>query len=162
MYSVHMLQCYVSVGVCFRCWAVLEIVPQTSSPERRTSAETTSQVDSSSPTGPPPSISSLLYSNISLEEWVCPLKALSSPFVSSNIINDNLWLRHPSSLVFHVSGQFLLFTSVVCMLQLVRGTGSSVTVGSPCFCSMLKSEKSNSTCSTHGRRLSLTPAVIDW
>lgn len=63
-----MLQSYVSVGVCFRCWAVLEIVPQTSSPERRMAAETTSRADPSGPTGPPPSVSSLLYSNISLEE----------------------------------------------------------------------------------------------
>lgn len=63
-----MLQSYISVGVCCRCWAVLEIVPQTSSPERRMAAETTSQAGSSSPTGPPPSASSLLYSNISLEE----------------------------------------------------------------------------------------------
>ncbi|XP_059197641.1 uncharacterized protein si:ch211-51h4.2 [Centropristis striata] len=41
------------------CWAVLEIVPQTSIPERHLSAETTTQHDPSSP---------LLYSNISLEE----------------------------------------------------------------------------------------------
>ncbi|XP_074523581.1 uncharacterized protein LOC141788590 [Halichoeres trimaculatus] len=46
------------------CWAVLEIVPQTSLPERRMAAETTSQPDSSSPSAVP----LLPYSNISLEE----------------------------------------------------------------------------------------------
>ncbi|XP_069578455.1 uncharacterized protein [Brachyistius frenatus] len=50
------------------CWAVLEIVPQTSLPERRTAAETTARPDSSSPSGPPSSLSPLLYTNISLEE----------------------------------------------------------------------------------------------
>lgn len=64
------------------------------------------------------------------------LKALSSPFVSSNPINNNVRLRHPSSLAFHLSGQFLLFNSIVCMLQLVHGTGSSVTVGWPAFVSL--------------------------
>ncbi|XP_070817532.1 uncharacterized protein [Chaetodon trifascialis] len=50
------------------CWAVLEIVPQTSLPERRMAAETTAQPDSSSLSGPHASVSPLLYSNISLEE----------------------------------------------------------------------------------------------
>uniref|UniRef100_UPI0037E9C260 uncharacterized protein n=1 Tax=Semicossyphus pulcher TaxID=241346 RepID=UPI0037E9C260 len=50
------------------CWAVLEIVPQTSLPERRMAAETTTQPDSSSLSGPPSSVSPLSYSNISLEE----------------------------------------------------------------------------------------------
>ncbi|XP_076579246.1 uncharacterized protein LOC143315754 [Chaetodon auriga] len=50
------------------CWAVLEIVPQTSLPERRMAPETTAQPDSSSLSGPHSSVSPLLYSNISLEE----------------------------------------------------------------------------------------------
>ncbi|KAM8745339.1 uncharacterized protein AB9X84_016587 [Acanthopagrus schlegelii] len=50
------------------CWAVLEIVPQTSLSERRTPAETTTHPDFGSLPGPPPSVSPLLYSNISLEE----------------------------------------------------------------------------------------------
>ncbi|XP_049444016.1 uncharacterized protein si:ch211-51h4.2 [Epinephelus fuscoguttatus] len=50
------------------CWAVLEIVPQTSIPERRLAAETTTQPDPASLFGPPPSVSPLQYSNISLEE----------------------------------------------------------------------------------------------
>ncbi|XP_051233770.1 uncharacterized protein si:ch211-51h4.2 isoform X2 [Dicentrarchus labrax] len=50
------------------CWAVLEIVPQTSLPERRTAGETTTQPDSSSLSGPHSAVSPLLYSNISLEE----------------------------------------------------------------------------------------------
>nr|XP_046246500.1 uncharacterized protein si:ch211-51h4.2 isoform X2 [Scatophagus argus] len=50
------------------CWAVLEIVPQTSLPERQMAAEMTAQPDSSSPSAPHSSISPLLYSNISLEE----------------------------------------------------------------------------------------------
>ncbi|XP_030288072.1 uncharacterized protein LOC115590789 isoform X2 [Sparus aurata] len=50
------------------CWAVLEIVPQTSLSERRTPAETMTHPDSSIPPGPPSSVSPLLYSNISLEE----------------------------------------------------------------------------------------------
>ncbi|XP_044054518.1 uncharacterized protein si:ch211-51h4.2 isoform X2 [Siniperca chuatsi] len=49
------------------CWAVLEIVPQTSIPERRPTAEA-AQPNSSSLSGPRSSISPLLYSNISLEE----------------------------------------------------------------------------------------------
>ncbi|XP_071343425.1 uncharacterized protein [Trachinotus anak] len=49
------------------CWAVLEIVPQTSLPERWMAVETT-QHDSSSPAVPRPSAPPLLYSNISLEE----------------------------------------------------------------------------------------------
>ncbi|XP_023284976.1 uncharacterized protein LOC111671956 [Seriola lalandi dorsalis] len=49
------------------CWAVLEIVPQTSLPERWMAVETT-QRDSSSPAVPHSSTPSLLYSNISLEE----------------------------------------------------------------------------------------------
>ncbi|XP_005938680.1 uncharacterized protein si:ch211-51h4.2 isoform X1 [Simochromis diagramma] len=50
------------------CWAVLEIVPQTSFPERRMTPETTTRPDYSSPSGPPSSVSSQKYSNISLEE----------------------------------------------------------------------------------------------
>ncbi|GAA6230917.1 uncharacterized protein LOC108878822 isoform X2 [Lates japonicus] len=50
------------------CWAVLEIVPQTSLPERRTAVETTAQPDTSSLPGPHSSAPPLLYSNISLEE----------------------------------------------------------------------------------------------
>ncbi|XP_022071983.1 uncharacterized protein si:ch211-51h4.2 [Acanthochromis polyacanthus] len=50
------------------CWAVLEIVPQTSLPERRMAAETTTQPDYSSPSGPPSSVSPHFYSNISLEQ----------------------------------------------------------------------------------------------
>ncbi|XP_030582507.1 uncharacterized protein LOC115778558 isoform X2 [Archocentrus centrarchus] len=50
------------------CWAVLEIVPQTSLPERRMAAEKTTRPDYSSPSGPPSTVSSQLYSNISLEE----------------------------------------------------------------------------------------------
>ncbi|XP_041646404.1 uncharacterized protein si:ch211-51h4.2 [Cheilinus undulatus] len=50
------------------CWAVLEIVPQTSLPERRMAAETTPQPQASSLPGPQSSISPLTYSNISLEE----------------------------------------------------------------------------------------------
>ncbi|XP_038572758.1 uncharacterized protein si:ch211-51h4.2 isoform X2 [Micropterus salmoides] len=49
------------------CWAVLEIVPQTSLPERWMVAETT-KPNTSSLSGPHSSISPLLYSNISLEE----------------------------------------------------------------------------------------------
>ncbi|KAK2836034.1 hypothetical protein Q5P01_016518 [Channa striata] len=49
------------------CWAVLEIVPQTSLPERQT-VERTTQPVSSSPPGPHSSSSPLLYSNISLEQ----------------------------------------------------------------------------------------------
>ncbi|XP_036969595.1 uncharacterized protein si:ch211-51h4.2 isoform X2 [Acanthopagrus latus] len=52
------------------CWAVLEIVPQTSLSERRTPAETTTHPDLGSLPGPPPSVSPLLYSNISLEDLV--------------------------------------------------------------------------------------------
>ncbi|KAM4739997.1 uncharacterized protein FYW61_004252 [Anableps anableps] len=48
------------------CWAVLEIVPQTSLPERRMA--TTTQPTSSSPSAPPSSASPLVFSNISLEE----------------------------------------------------------------------------------------------
>ncbi|KAI3368433.1 hypothetical protein L3Q82_025446, partial [Scortum barcoo] len=51
-----------------RCWAVLEIVPQTSLPERQTAAETTTQPDSSSLPAPHSSTSPPLFSNISLEE----------------------------------------------------------------------------------------------
>ncbi|XP_047444336.1 uncharacterized protein si:ch211-51h4.2 [Mugil cephalus] len=47
------------------CWAVLEIVPQTSLPERPLVTETTAQPDSR---GPPSSASPSLYTNISLEE----------------------------------------------------------------------------------------------
>ncbi|KAM4629293.1 uncharacterized protein ACJ7VT_001639 [Polymixia lowei] len=52
------------------CWAVLEIVPQTSSPERRMAAETVAQSSSSSPGWLASSSSAhpLVYSNISLEE----------------------------------------------------------------------------------------------
>ncbi|XP_047231688.1 uncharacterized protein si:ch211-51h4.2 isoform X2 [Girardinichthys multiradiatus] len=50
------------------CWAVLEIVPQTSLPERRMAAETTTRPTSSSPSAPPSSTFPLLFSNISLEE----------------------------------------------------------------------------------------------
>ncbi|XP_032381446.1 uncharacterized protein LOC116695344 isoform X2 [Etheostoma spectabile] len=50
------------------CWAVLEIVPQTSIPERRLAAETTTQPGPSNLSGPHSSASRLLYSNISLEE----------------------------------------------------------------------------------------------
>ncbi|XP_067454042.1 uncharacterized protein si:ch211-51h4.2 isoform X1 [Thunnus thynnus] len=49
------------------CWAVLEIVPQTSLPERRTVEEMTTQQPSSL-SDPHSSVSPLLYSNISLEE----------------------------------------------------------------------------------------------
>nr|XP_019936133.1 PREDICTED: uncharacterized protein LOC109625363 [Paralichthys olivaceus] len=50
------------------CWAVLEIVPQTSLPEMRTAVETSTHLDSSSPPGQRASAPPLLYSNISLEE----------------------------------------------------------------------------------------------
>ncbi|XP_007554708.2 uncharacterized protein LOC103139814 isoform X2 [Poecilia formosa] len=50
------------------CWAVLEIVPQTSSPERRMATGTTTPPTSSSPPGPPSSALPLLISNVSLEE----------------------------------------------------------------------------------------------
>ncbi|CAK6976726.1 uncharacterized protein si:ch211-51h4.2 isoform X1 [Scomber scombrus] len=50
------------------CWAVLEIVPQTSLPERHTAEEMTNQPDSSSLSTPHSSVSPLLYCNISLEE----------------------------------------------------------------------------------------------
>ncbi|KAM7388768.1 hypothetical protein PAMP_024918 [Pampus punctatissimus] len=51
-----------------RCWAVLEIVPQTSLPERRMAEDMTLQPDSSSLSAPHSSSSPLLLSNISLEE----------------------------------------------------------------------------------------------
>ncbi|KAG7514481.1 hypothetical protein JOB18_035014 [Solea senegalensis] len=50
------------------CWAVLEIVPQTSLPERHLADETTAQPDASSPPGSHSSAHILLHSNISLEE----------------------------------------------------------------------------------------------
>ncbi|XP_035863574.1 uncharacterized protein si:ch211-51h4.2 isoform X3 [Sander lucioperca] len=50
------------------CWAVLEIVPQTSIPERWLAAETTTQPGPSNLSGPHSSASRVLYSNISLEE----------------------------------------------------------------------------------------------
>ncbi|KAM4574275.1 uncharacterized protein V3H82_008949 isoform 2-T2 [Fundulus diaphanus] len=50
------------------CWAVLEIVPQTSLPERRMAAASTLQATSSSLSTPSSSASPLLFSNISLEE----------------------------------------------------------------------------------------------
>ncbi|CAJ1059677.1 uncharacterized protein si:ch211-51h4.2 [Xyrichtys novacula] len=50
------------------CWAVLEIVPQTSLPEKRIAAEMTTQLDSSNPSGPQSPTSPISYSNISLEE----------------------------------------------------------------------------------------------
>lgn len=74
-----------SLCVCFRCWAVLEIVPQTSLPERRTAEEMTTQSDSSSLSAPHSSVSPLLYSNISLEEWVFTLYAFS-PLVTGLLL----------------------------------------------------------------------------
>ncbi|XP_034738218.1 uncharacterized protein si:ch211-51h4.2 isoform X2 [Etheostoma cragini] len=50
------------------CWAVLEIVPQTSMTEKRLAAETTTQPGPSNLSSPHSSASRLLYSNISLEE----------------------------------------------------------------------------------------------
>ncbi|XP_026201755.1 uncharacterized protein si:ch211-51h4.2 isoform X2 [Anabas testudineus] len=50
------------------CWAVLEIVPQTSLPDQQMAVKTTTQPDSSSPPASHSSITPLLYSNISLEE----------------------------------------------------------------------------------------------
>ncbi|XP_034438052.1 uncharacterized protein si:ch211-51h4.2 [Hippoglossus hippoglossus] len=50
------------------CWAVLEIVPQTSSPETRTAVGTSTHLDSNSTHGQHASAPPLLYSNISLEE----------------------------------------------------------------------------------------------
>ncbi|XP_023194686.1 uncharacterized protein LOC102222825 isoform X2 [Xiphophorus maculatus] len=49
------------------CWAVLEIVPQTS-PQRRMATDTTTLPTSSSPPAPPSSAHPLLISNVSLEE----------------------------------------------------------------------------------------------
>ncbi|XP_029906404.1 uncharacterized protein LOC115358517 [Myripristis murdjan] len=51
------------------CWAVLEIVPQTSAPERRMTAEIArSNSSSHGPLAPPSSADLPLYSNISLEQ----------------------------------------------------------------------------------------------
>ncbi|KAM7013000.1 uncharacterized protein LKV04_000478 [Tautogolabrus adspersus] len=50
------------------CWAVLEIVPQTSLPERRMATETAARPDSSGLPASQSSVSPLIYSNISLEE----------------------------------------------------------------------------------------------
>ncbi|KAM4548475.1 uncharacterized protein PAE49_016716 isoform 2-T2 [Odontesthes bonariensis] len=49
------------------CWAVLEIVPQTSIPERRMTADTAAEHASNSPSAHPSSVFPQLYSNISLE-----------------------------------------------------------------------------------------------
>ncbi|KAG7220486.1 hypothetical protein INR49_018171 [Caranx melampygus] len=57
----------IHVSELLMCWAVLEIVPQTSLPERWMAVETT-QRDSSSPAGPHSTSPPLRYSNISLEE----------------------------------------------------------------------------------------------
>ncbi|XP_035997508.1 uncharacterized protein si:ch211-51h4.2 isoform X2 [Fundulus heteroclitus] len=50
------------------CWAVLEIVPQTSLPERRMAVASSLQATSSNLSTPSSSASPLLFSNISLEE----------------------------------------------------------------------------------------------
>ncbi|XP_041862943.1 uncharacterized protein si:ch211-51h4.2 isoform X2 [Melanotaenia boesemani] len=49
------------------CWAVLEIVPQTSLPERRMATNTTTSPTSSSTSARPTSVHPQLFSNISLE-----------------------------------------------------------------------------------------------
>ncbi|XP_035502972.1 uncharacterized protein si:ch211-51h4.2 isoform X4 [Scophthalmus maximus] len=50
------------------CWAVLEIVPQTSLPERRVAVETSTRPDAGGPPAPHSAAPPLLYSNISLED----------------------------------------------------------------------------------------------
>ncbi|XP_035502970.1 uncharacterized protein si:ch211-51h4.2 isoform X2 [Scophthalmus maximus] len=114
------------------CWAVLEIVPQTSLPERRVAVETSTRPDAGGPPAPHSAAPPLLYSNISLEESEKAGEIATIPL--TKIINERYgaysWVAELIQVFIAVSVTVSFLVMGSAMKHTVDGLVSSLCAGS--------------------------------